>query len=141
MTEYSRCWHGRLQGRYNILSVFWLILVFVNQLGREGENNSMCHFRKNDLMSFINCFTIFWAIISCYIYPFCPKTCLDPTFFYRNNHLCISLVRQIGFPIHFIGTLLPSCVNSRYNSHVTGCLSYLKILHYKVLQDACHFYI
>ncbi len=49
----------------------------------------------------------------------------------RNNSLCISLVRTF----HFSCTLLPSCVNIRYNSNVTGGLSYLKILHYKVLQD------
>ncbi len=28
--------------------------------------------------------------------------------------------------------------NRRYNLNVTGCLLYVKILHYKVLQDACH---
>ncbi len=43
----------------------------------------------------------------------------------------------------FSDTLLPSCVvfNRRYISNVTGCLSCLKILHYKVLQEACHFYL
>ncbi len=45
-----------------------------------------------------------------------------------------------SFPntFHFGGMLIPSCVNRRYMSNVTRCLSYLKILHYKVLQDACH---
>ncbi len=52
-------------------------------------------------------------------------------------------VQTDRFPntFNFSGTLLHSCVNRRYNSNVTGCLSYLKILHYKVLQDTSHFYI
>ncbi len=41
---------------------------------------------------------------------------------------------------YFSGTLLPSCVKGLHNSYVTGCLLYLKILHNKVLQDACYFY-
>ncbi len=42
---------------------------------------------------------------------------------------------------HFSGKLLPSCVDRIYNSNVTGCLSYLTILHYKVLQDAWQYVI
>ncbi len=51
--------------------------------------------------------------------------------------MCISLVNTC----HFSGTLLPSYVNKRYNSNMTECLSYFKILLYKMLEDACHFYI
>ncbi len=89
------------------------------------------HFRKNDLLPVISCLTslTFWSLFHAISIPFCPKSRLGPKF--------------LRFPntFHFSGTLLPSCVNRKYNSNVTGCLSYLKILHYKMLQDACHFCI
>ncbi len=58
----------------------------------------LCHFHKNYLMSVIRCLTSlqFWSLFHLKSIPFCPKTHLSP------NSFCISLIRQIGFPIHFI---------------------------------------
>ncbi len=83
---------------------------------------------------------IFWSLFHVISITFVQKHVLALSFFFLNNSLFGQTDR---FPntFHFSGTLLPSCVNRRYNSNVTRCLIYLKILHYKVLQDACRPYI
>ncbi len=57
--------------------------------------------------------------------------------------MCISWSDKIDFPIYFI--LLAHCCTLAFIKQITqkgkNFLSYLKVLHYKVLQDACHFYI
>ncbi len=63
----------------------------------------LCYFGKNNLMPVISCLTslTFWSLFDVICILLCPKTRLGPKFL-RNNSLCISLVRQIGFPIHYI---------------------------------------
>ncbi len=67
---------------------------------------------------------MFWLLFHVISIPFCPNTCLGLKFGQTDR-----------FPntFHFGSTLLSSCVHWKYNSNVTWCLSYLKILHYKVL--------
>ncbi len=107
-----------------------------------GGIKVFCHFPKIDLMSIISCLTslTFWTLFHVVFVPFCSKTNLGPKFLNK-----LQFVYYFGqtdkFPniFHFNGTLLPSCVNRRYNSNVTGRPSHLKILHYKVLQEALSF--
>ncbi len=83
----------------------------------------MCHFQKMACHYLFDQFD-FLVIISCYIYPFCPKTRLGPTFL-KKYSLCISLVRQIGFPIHFIS--IAHCCHLFLIEDIT-----------QMWQDACH---
>ncbi len=64
---------------------------------------------NSDLMPVISCLTslTFCSLFHVISIPFCPKTRLGATLL-KNNSLCISLVRQIGFPIHFI-SVAPCC--------------------------------
>ncbi len=77
--------------------------------------------------------------ISCYIYPILPKILSWPYVFNKITVCVLGQTDRLPNTFHFSGTLRPSFVNRRYYSNVTGCLPYLKILHNKVLQDACIF--
>ncbi len=63
----------------------------------------MCHFLKNDLMPSLAVWPVwhFGHYFMLYLSHFVQKLILALSL-YRNNSLCISLLRQIGFPIHFI---------------------------------------
>ncbi len=79
----------------------WYLVIYVDPNGKPETifdtpcsvwgNNS-----KNDIMPVISCLT-FWSLFQVISILFCPKTGLSPSFC-----LCVSLVRQIGLPIHFI---------------------------------------
>ncbi len=98
-------------------------------INNQRINSIVLFFHKKGLMPVISCLTslTFWSIFHIISIPFWQKNVFWPQVFKRNNSLCISLVRQIGFPIYFIS--------------VAHCCPLVLMQDITLMwQDACHIF-
>ncbi len=97
------------------------------------EITVLCHFHKNHLMSLISILNSL-TFYSLFHVSYCVQKCALVLILWYNS-LCIILVKHISFLIHFISVshCCPLVLIEDITQMWQGCLSYLTILHYKVL--------